>query len=96
MNQRGPSVRLILSGVAVLITAAASLVAGTTTSGLVVRTLAGASGFYCLGAGVERALAWASEPLPGGNARAPETNKRGQKVNVLLPPASPESNDTRG
>lgn len=94
MDDRSPGVRLILAGLAVLASAAASLAAGTTATGLLVRVAVGGLGFYVLGAGIDKALVWASLDR-GPRSPTAGSGGRGSRVNVLLAPVAPDGRERR-
>jgi hypothetical protein len=97
MPDRTPGVRLILAGLAVLASAAASLAAGATAAGMLARVVVGGVGFYALGAGIDKALTWAGadrpRPVAPSRQAAGEAQRRGGRLDVRLPPVSPDGGD---
>lgn len=90
-------IRLALTGLAVLITAGASLAAGTTTTGLLVRVALAGLGFWAVGTGLGKLAGWAlaeptvEEPVADEGPEQPAV--RGAQLDVLLPAATPDPDE---
>lgn len=81
----------VLAALAALCTAGAAMAAGVTTTGMLVRVAVAAAGFWAVGLGLDRVLAWAIEGVPtkGVAGGADGQGAKGQRLDVRLPAIAP-------